>query len=82
MATKTLSITEEAYNRLKVLKNNKESFSDIIMRVTNKNRKSVSELYGLFPKKEADELERNIKEIRKLNLLKHKKRIREIGALN
>ena len=34
MAHKTLTISEEAYNALKKLKRDKESFSDVILRIT------------------------------------------------
>ncbi|MHA2100479.1 MAG: antitoxin VapB family protein [Candidatus Kariarchaeaceae archaeon] len=36
MATKTLSISEEAYNELIKLKETKESFSQLILRLTKK----------------------------------------------
>ena len=36
MATKTISITQEAYDRLKMRKENNESFSEVINRITNK----------------------------------------------
>jgi len=38
MATKTISITEKAYERLKAYKKRKESFSDVINKIT-KTRK-------------------------------------------
>ena len=40
MATKTITITVDAYNRLKQLKkDDRESFSDLIIRITPEKRK-------------------------------------------
>jgi predicted CopG family antitoxin len=39
MATKTISITEKAYNALLREKKNKESFTDTILRLTKKSDK-------------------------------------------
>ncbi|MCH8908378.1 MAG: antitoxin VapB family protein [Candidatus Heimdallarchaeota archaeon] len=44
MATKTLSITEEAYNELKGLKIAGESFSQVILRLVEKNKKGIGAL--------------------------------------
>ncbi len=38
MATKSLTITEEAYKRLKEHKRDGESFTDTILRITGENR--------------------------------------------
>lgn len=65
MATKTISITEEAYERLKTRKSEKESFTDVINRITGKS--SIMELAGILSNKEADELEKHIKEMRALS---------------
>ena len=62
MATKTISITEEAYERLKVEKKENESFTDVINRVTG--RRSLLELAGILSKEEGDSLEKHIKERR------------------
>ena len=62
MATKTISITEEAYERLRTNKMENESFTDVINRITNK--RSIMELAGILTNKEADELKKNIHEIR------------------
>ena len=53
MATKTISITEEAYERLKTRKAKNESFTDVINRVTGK--RSLLELAGILSDEEADE---------------------------
>ena len=54
MATKTISITEEAYERLKTRKEKNESFTDVINRVTGK--RSIMELAGILSKEEGEKL--------------------------
>ncbi len=63
MATKTLTITEDAYERLAHLKQGSESFSEVIIRSFPK--RSLMEIAGILSEKEADELEAHIKERRK-----------------
>lgn len=65
MAVKTITITEGAYNSLKSLKGENESFSDVIGRITKK--RSLLDFYGCFTKEEADSLERDIEEGRKID---------------
>ena len=60
MATKTISITEEAYERLRTLKTGKESFTDVINRVTGK--RSILEFAGILTEEEGNKLENYIKE--------------------
>ncbi len=59
MATKTISITEEAYERLAAKKREKESFSDVITRITNKI--NILDFAGLLTSEEADRLEAAVK---------------------
>ena len=63
MATKSITITEEAYERLASFKEDKESFSDVVNKLTK--RHSILDLAGLLTNTEADELEKNIKDMRK-----------------
>ena len=63
MTVKTLTITEDAYTRLAAEKENGESFSDVIRRITGK--RSLLDLVGVLSDKEADELERAVRETRK-----------------
>lgn len=74
MATKTLTITEDAYERLASHKENNESFSDVINRITHKV--SLMSIAGILTEEEADKIEAKIKIIRKRSLLRMK-RIRE-----
>lgn len=69
MATKTISITEEAYNRLANLKKENESFSMIINRVTQK--KKLSDFFGVLSKESGERLEKVIKEGREKNRKLH-----------
>lgn len=63
MATKTITITTEAYERLAALKGEKDSFSDTINKLTKKT--SLFDLVGILSKEGADELKSNIKRLRK-----------------
>ena len=75
MSTKTISITEEAYERLRVLKEKNESFTDVINRISGK--KSIMEFAGILSNEEGDNLEQYIKERHKTSR-KHSDKIREM----
>ena len=62
MASKTITISEDAYERLKSLKEEDESFSDVINKITRE--RSLLEIAGILSEDEADELEEIIKERR------------------
>jgi len=62
MPTRTISITEEAYERLKMRKEKNESFTDVINKVTGK--RSLLELAGILNDDEANELRKHIQKIR------------------
>lgn len=76
MATKCITITVEAYDRLRSQKQERESFSDVINRITG--RKSILDLAGLLSPKEADELEKNIQETRVRMRKEIEKRVAEL----
>ena len=65
MATKTISITEEAYGRLMTKKAGNESFSDVINRITNKV--NLLDYAGILTKQEADSLSKSIRVSRGLS---------------
>ena len=76
MATKTISITDEAYGILKSRKNDSDSFSDIIVKLAGK--KKLASFYGILSEKSADTLERSVLENRKRHRTSHKKRLRKL----
>jgi predicted CopG family antitoxin len=54
MATKTISITEEAYKALVREKKNKESFTETILRITKKSGK-LTDHFGKWKMTDAEE---------------------------
>ena len=60
MSTKTISLDEEAYERLKSHKREGESFSDAIKRIAGE--RSWTEVAGIRSEHEADELEPLVEE--------------------
>ena len=77
MATKTISITEDAYRRLANLKKENESFSMVINRVTKKSDfENLKKLHGILKGKSGEELEKNILEGRKQHRKLRERRIK------
>ncbi len=73
MATKNISITEEAYKILASLrKREKESFSEVITNNLQKNR--LQEIYGILREKGGEEFEKSILDGRKKHADMRKKR--------
>ncbi len=62
MATKNISITAEAYDRLATLRRGSESFSEIINRITH--ARDIMQFAGILSTKSADALERQVAEQR------------------
>jgi predicted CopG family antitoxin len=62
MGFKTITLSEEAYNRLKERKTGNESFSSVILRLTNNT--SLRDFVGIVDDKLLDNLEKNIEKIR------------------
>ena len=66
MAIKSLTITEDAYNALKRNKLGKESFSQVILRVTQEKKgKDLTRFFGILKGKDGEEFEKRIRENRK-----------------
>ncbi|MFH1316731.1 MAG: antitoxin VapB family protein [Candidatus Woesearchaeota archaeon] len=62
MSTKTISITVEAYERLKSWKEKNESFSDVINKIGGRRR--LSDFAGVLSDKTANEIREGIKKDR------------------
>ena len=62
MATKTITIMEDAYELLKKAKEPGESFSDTIRRTYEK--KDMRAFFGIWDKEFADSVEQTVKEMR------------------
>jgi predicted CopG family antitoxin len=60
MGTKTISLTEEAYERLKAAKKEGESFSDVVNRISPGVR--LEEYWGVLDDDAADELRETVAE--------------------
>lgn len=63
MATRTVSLDEEAYQRLKDKKKDGESFSDVVKKLAGE--RSWTEVSGSLSAEEDDTLEKHIKSGRK-----------------
>lgn len=62
MATKTVSLRESAYKKLKNLKKENESFSDVVERISENQKQNFEEVEGSFP--EIGEIKEELKKQR------------------
>lgn len=82
MATKTLTITEDAYNLLKSKKLADESFSEEINRLLSQHQKRpLREFYGILSKEDGDTIMKQYQERKKLELKLQKKRMKELYGI-
>ncbi len=63
MATKTISITREAYDRLRARKGPEDSFSDVVLRLTE--RRPLAEYAGMLNKTSVKAMRKAIEQARK-----------------
>ena len=78
MAVKTITVTIEAYEALKSLKAQRESFSDTILRVAK--RKPLSAFFGVLGKDTGERLEKAVMEMRRKRNAGHQMRLKEISS--
>ena len=78
MVVKTITITEEAYNMLKCLKRNEQSFSEIIIEVSKDKKCDLSKFFGILKNrgKELDILKEKVKDYRNNFTKESKKRMK------
>ena len=62
MTTKTITITEDAYNKIKHLKHENESFSKLFTRLTKEKHGNIDRFFGILKAKPA-EIEKRRKHI-------------------
>jgi predicted CopG family antitoxin len=77
MGTKTISLADDAYERLKAAKRDDESFSDAVRRLTPGVH--IAEFVGVLEEETADELETVIAERRAERTDERRTRVREIA---
>ncbi len=73
MATKTITIMEDAYEALAREKLPAESFSDTIRRITKKEE-GIEEFFGCWSEETAEEVKKAIEERRAMNRDRAKRR--------
>lgn len=76
MAVKTITVTESAYNALKVMKSTNESFSKLILRISK--RRPLSDFFGVISPESGKRMETSILKSRKARNLAHKARVKAI----
>ena len=76
MATKTLTITEEAYRTLAGRKLNDESFSEEIQRIFSKRKiKTLRDFFGILSDKEGGDMLKDLERIHAAEIKHLRKRI-------
>ncbi|MBI3031911.1 antitoxin VapB family protein [Candidatus Woesearchaeota archaeon] len=82
MATKTLTITEDAYNLLKTQKLADESFSEEISRLLSEKKKgSIWNYYGILSEEDGQAIMDHYLERKKGNIIEAKKRLQRIHGI-
>ncbi len=75
MGTKTISLEDSAYSKLKASKRPGESFSDVIHRIVRSPEPSLLEFTELLDKKASEELARVIARMREEDIALQRRRM-------
>jgi predicted CopG family antitoxin len=76
MAVKTITVTEDAYNALKGMKEPRESFSETILRVSK--RRPLMSFFGILKGESGEKFEKAIMDARKKEYSLYKERIKHV----
>lgn len=79
MASKTMTVREKSYEELKSVKNEDESFSDVIDRVLAERKPDYFKIVGILSDEEAENMRKAIKKARKENLKLSEERRKRLG---
>lgn len=63
MASKTIMIQQDTYEKLKRLKRGNESFNDLILRLVNK-KQDFNPFFGILSEKEGNAIDRTLSQVR------------------
>jgi len=77
MGTKTISLADDAYERLKRHKREDESFSDVVRRLTGEDF-SLRDYYGVLDEDTGEELDRIVETRREARSDTHRERVDRI----
>ena len=77
MGTKTISLEDSAYGKLKAAKRPGESFSDVIHRVVGSREPSLLEFTKLLDRKSSEELARAIARMRDEDIALQRRKLTE-----
>ncbi len=78
MATKTLTITEDAYGLLKQYKTEEESFSEEIIRILSQKRKrNLSAFFGILSDKEGEAMQKDLETMHTANIAFLKEKLKQ-----
>ncbi len=75
MGTKTISLEDSAYERLRAAKRPGESFSDVVRRVLGSREPSLLEFTRLLDRRAADEVAEAIRRMRDADLEVQRRRL-------
>ncbi|HLC65536.1 MAG TPA: antitoxin VapB family protein [Candidatus Nanoarchaeia archaeon] len=75
MATKTITVTNSAYEALKGMKEEDESFSEAIIRISGK--RSIKEFVGALSSSSADKLKKAVYAVGQRHATAHQERMKK-----